>query len=115
MVTWICALYFYFSTVTNWQLPAAQSRVKNMECLVLGELKPFVSSENMKFKPTAAINILIQFFTISSFSKNLVLQYWYAILFTVSIFNPFIIDVLLYIRVTMVLNACSNARKYFKF
>lgn len=35
MVTWICALYFYFSTVTNWQLPAALSRVKNTECLVL--------------------------------------------------------------------------------
>ncbi|XP_063679472.1 SID1 transmembrane family member 1-like isoform X2 [Bolinopsis microptera] len=35
MLTWICALYFYFSTVTNWQLPAALSRVKNMECLVL--------------------------------------------------------------------------------
>eukprot|EP00116_Pleurobrachia_bachei_P008060 sb/3468322/ len=37
MVTWICALYFYFSTVTNWQLPAAQSRSKNLRCIALGE------------------------------------------------------------------------------
>lgn len=35
MVTWICALYFYFTTVTNWQLPAARSRTKNTPCVLL--------------------------------------------------------------------------------
>lgn len=33
--TWIAALYFYFSSGTNWQLPASQSRQKNTPCLVL--------------------------------------------------------------------------------